>query len=305
MSQSRLLLCVTLAASTFATLQSQAQCPGNIHSLHAEFVQRSQILVPVRINGSGPWDFLVDTGNLITMVDPALAAELALQPKTSIGVVAVTQAQRAAIQVVDNISVEEHSIQQPLLITHELSQLQTSNPHIRGILGQNFLAHFDLLIDYHHKLFCLDETGQLQQSLTGEHLPLVEPRTRETDFPFAQPLVIQVRLAGSSRQTLLRLDSGANMPLLYDGDQDSPSWIQKQPSLTGRGVGNSNQAFISISPQLIRLGSLALSQVTFIAPLKNAHPGRTPGEDGLLPTSLLQRIFISYNNRYIIVSPKG
>jgi hypothetical protein len=305
MSQSRLLLCVTLAASTLATLQSQAQCPGNIHSLHAEFVQRSQILVPVRINGSGPWDFLVDTGNLITMVDPALAAELALRPTTSIGVVAVTQAQRAAIQVVDSISVEEHSIQQPLLITHELSQLQASNPRIRGILGQNFLAHFDLLMDYQHKLLCLDETGQLQQSLAGEHLPLVEPRTRETDFPFAQPLIIQAHLTASSRQILLRLDSGSNMPLLYDGDQDSVSWIQKQPSLTGRVVGNSNQSFAATPTQDIYFGSHALTQVTFVTPLKSTHSRSMHGEDGLLPTSLLRRIFISYNNRFIILSPKG
>jgi hypothetical protein len=305
MSKPTLFLCVSLAASTLLTSQSQAQCPGNIHSLHATFTQRSQIIVPVSINAAGLYDFLVDTGTLITMVDPALASELGLKPQASIGVVAVTQAQRASIQAVDSLSIEGHSIQKPLLITHDLSQIQASNPRIRGILGQNFLAHFDLLMDYQHKLLCLDETGKLQQSLVGEHLPLVEPRTRETDFPFAQPLLIQAHLTGSSRQILLRLDSGSNMPLLYDGDRDSVSWIQKQPSLTGRVVGNSNQSFAAIPPQDIYLGSRALTQVTFVMPLKSTHSRSMHGEDGLLPTSLLRQIFISYNNRFIILFPKG
>src|SRR5271155_3095437 len=132
MHKTRLFLCVSLAASTLLASQSQAQCPGNIHSLHATFLQRSQIIVPVSINGSGPYDFLVDTGNLITMVDPALASELGLKPQASIGVVAVIQAERASIEVVDSLSVDSHTIQKPLVITHDLSQLQASNPRLRG-----------------------------------------------------------------------------------------------------------------------------------------------------------------------------
>jgi hypothetical protein len=49
----------------------------------------------------------------------------------------------------------------------------------------------------------------------------------------------------------------------------------------------------------------SLNQVSFIAPLKNGRSRSNPGEDGLLPTSLRRRIFISYNDRFIILSPKG
>ena len=305
MYETKFFLCVSLAALTLSTSQLQAQCPGNIHSLHATFVQRSQIIVPVNINGAGPYDFLVDTGNLITIVDPALASELGLKPQASIGVVAVNHAERASIEVVDSLSVDSHTIQKPLVVTHDLSQLQASNPRLRGILGQNFLAHFDLLIDYEHKLLCLDETRQLQQSLGGEHIPLVEPQNRETDFPFAQPLLIHVHLAGSSvRQTLLRLDSGSNMPLLYVGDQEEPAWIQRKPALTAHVAGKSDQAFALMSPRDIHVGSHSFNQVSFIAPLTNGRNRSNPEEDGLLPTSLLRRIFISYVDHFVIVSPK-
>jgi hypothetical protein len=49
----------------------------------------------------------------------------------------------------------------------------------------------------------------------------------------------------------------------------------------------------------------SFNQVFFIATLKCGRSRSNPGEDSLLPTSLLRRIFISYNNRFIILSPKG
>ena len=41
-------------------------------------VNRYQIVLAVSINHSGPYDFLLDTGTQITMVDPSLAVELHL-----------------------------------------------------------------------------------------------------------------------------------------------------------------------------------------------------------------------------------
>ena len=42
------------------------------------------------VEGSGPYEFMVDTGSEFTIIDPALAAELQLQSKGSIGMTAVT-----------------------------------------------------------------------------------------------------------------------------------------------------------------------------------------------------------------------
>ena len=76
--------CQRLASFAFAivlpALQAEPHCPGNIASLRLRLVQRSQIIiVPVTINHSGPYDFLVDTGTQVTSVDPALAGELHLK----------------------------------------------------------------------------------------------------------------------------------------------------------------------------------------------------------------------------------
>lgn len=43
------------------------------------------MIVAVSINHSGPYNFLLDTGTEMTMVDPALAAELHLNTQGSAG----------------------------------------------------------------------------------------------------------------------------------------------------------------------------------------------------------------------------
>jgi hypothetical protein len=45
----------------------------------------------------------------------------------------------------------------PLVVLQDLGPIQVTNPRIRGVLGENFLAHFDVLIDYAGGLLCLDE----------------------------------------------------------------------------------------------------------------------------------------------------
>jgi Aspartyl protease len=305
MTTRTILLCISLVTATLPAHQSGSQCPGSIHSLHASFVQRSQIVVPVSINGASPHDFLVDTGTLITIVDPLLASELQLKPQASIGVTAVTNAEHAAIGILDTLAVETYQIQKPLFIIHNLTQLQAANPRIRGILGQNFLNHFDVLIDYAHRLLCLDETRLMQQNLKGEHTPLVKPQNPETDFPFAQPLLIAVHLPdATARQTLLRLDSGSNTPLLYAGKQDSPAWISHRPTISAHVVGTAEQSFAILSPQDMRIGKRSLNQISFMTPVEKGPSPSNREEDGLLPTAIFKQIFISYGDHYVILAPQ-
>ncbi len=59
-----------LAATIVSTLGAETHCPGNVASVPFHLVNRHQIIVAVSINHSGPYNFLLDTGTQITMVDP-------------------------------------------------------------------------------------------------------------------------------------------------------------------------------------------------------------------------------------------
>jgi hypothetical protein len=50
-------------------------------------------------------------------------------------------------------------------------QLGILESHAQGILGENFLKHFDVLIDNDRHTLALDRTNGLAQSLAGERLP--------------------------------------------------------------------------------------------------------------------------------------
>src|SRR5260370_23735209 len=80
---------MTLSTPILPLLHAEPHCPGNVAILRFRLVQRSQIIVPVTINHTGPFDFLADTGAQVTSVDPAPAAELHLKIEGTTGFVGV------------------------------------------------------------------------------------------------------------------------------------------------------------------------------------------------------------------------
>ena len=218
-----LLVSVTMATVTLSTLQAESHCPAGIASVTPRFVQRALIVIPVRINQAGPFDFMVDTGSQVTVVDPSLASELHLKPQGTVGLVSSRQLRAG---VADRSG---HDWKQtPTLSKSHLSwsrtcgQIQAADPRIRGVLGENFLAHFDLLIDYAHKLLCLDETSAMRESVRGEHILARGTEHPENELPFTERLVISVHLSGTgTRQILLQLDSGSDGLVLYAGGDEA------------------------------------------------------------------------------------
>jgi hypothetical protein len=299
----RLIACVTLATAAIATSYAEAECPLNTASVTPRFGHGTQIVIPVRINQSGPYDFLLDTGTEITMVDPTLAAESKLEIKGKIGVTAVIDNAVASIGVADSLEVGSLKTEHPLVVVKALGQVAAADARIRGILGINFLGHFDLLIDYAHKMVCMGVANQMQDSLAGERLPLLAPEHPASDIPFTHPLLIAARVAGNGkRQTVLRLDSGSNRALLYAANSDTPSWLLK-PSLHGRTASGTQQTLALLPPGDVRIGSGALRQVSFVAPINPTKNATQKEEDGLLPTSLFSRIYINYVSRFVILNP--
>src|ERR1700745_1004649 len=83
-------LCVFLVTAfpiTSIPSQAETRCPGNIAGLRPRIVAGALLVIPVKINQSGPFEFVVDTGSQVTVIDPALASELNLKPQGSVGLV--------------------------------------------------------------------------------------------------------------------------------------------------------------------------------------------------------------------------
>ncbi len=169
-----LLLSFGFTLLTVSVVSGEARCPGNVETIRYHSLDHSQIEVSVTINGTGPYEFLVDTGSQITIVEPSLAAELELKPQGDIDVSAVGNHSKAELVIPDLIEARPFAVRRPLVVVESLAQIQALHPKIRGLLGGSFLGHFDVLIDYAHKLLCLDETKQMRQDVQGEHVAVIQ-----------------------------------------------------------------------------------------------------------------------------------
>jgi hypothetical protein len=286
------------------SLHVRAQCPGNVASLHVRIVERSLVVVPVKINHSGPYDMVVDTGAQITTIDPALSTELHLSAEETAGVIGAGVFKQEALIRLDLLEAGSQVVERALALVGDLRQLQTADKNIRGILGSNFLGHFDMLLDYAHRALCLDGGKHLQQKVKGEHIALIKQAKSNGDLPFTERCVIAVRVSGvKARDLHLILDSGSNAPLVFDRAVLPVDLASKNAVLTrvdGNGV---EQRFAVLTAPDIQVGTHSFHRIPFVTPIDTGRDVPTLQEDGLLPTVLFQWIYINHSQAYAVIEP--
>jgi hypothetical protein len=299
---------VGLALIVLPSAEAEPHCPGSVASVTPRFVQHALIVIPVRINQAGPFDFMVDTGSQVTVIDPSLASQLDLKPQGRVGLVSVASSAQASVAVLDSLEADSKVVDKPFVVVHDLGQIRAADPRIRGVLGQSFLAHFDLFVDYGHKLLCLDETKGMRDRVRGERIPFVSPQVPGDELPFMERLVISVHLSGTGKQPiLLQLDSGCDGPILYPGsEQPEVQALIHAAVLQGSNVDNAHRVFAVVPPQIMQIGNRIVSHISFVTPVMVGKNLRERHEDGLLPTLLFQRVFISggVGDHYVVFDPK-
>lgn len=284
-------------------LHARAQCPGNVASLHVRVIERSLVVVPVKINHSGPYDMVVDTGAQVTTIDPALQAEPQLSTDGTAGVIGPGVYERDNLIRLDLLEAGSQAVARALAVVGDLRQLQIADKNIRGILGSNFLGHFDMLLDYAHGVLCLDDGTRLQQKVKGEHIALIKAAKSDEGPPFTERSVITVRVSGvKARDLHLILDSGSNAPLLFNSAV-LPVDLSKNAVLTrvdGNGV---EQRFAVLMAPDIQVGTHSFHRIPFVTPIDIGRDVPKLQEDGLLPTVLFQWIYISHSQAYAVIEP--
>jgi hypothetical protein len=297
---------VSLALIVLPSIEAESHCPGSVASVTPRFVQHALIVIPVRINQAGPFDFLVDTGSQVTIINPSLASQLDLKQQGRVGLVSVAGFAQASVTVLDRLEAGSKVVDKPFAIVHDLGQIQAADPRIRGVLGQSFLAHFDVFVDYGHKLLCLDETNAMRDHVRGERIPFLSPQAAEEELPFMERLVISVRLSGTGKQPiLLQLDSGSDGPILYPERPDVQALVHAAILQEGK-VTNAQSVFAVVPPQIMQIGNRILSHISFVTPVTVGKNLEEQHEDGLLPTVLFERVFIGggAGDHYVVFDPK-
>jgi hypothetical protein len=261
-------------------------------------VKDYMIIVPVTINGSGPYDFVLDTGSNNTMLDQKLAEELALPrggDRTGLGVMG--SATLSAVSA-DLVSIAGATIAGKDLFLFVSPNLKGLPPKVRGILGEDFLQNFDVLIDYRHQVIQL-ESGlvSLAETLTGEHLPVQLSGTRQGKPTFRRLIVTgHIEELGNNSMSLL-LDSGTDNLALF---RESLGPGSNRLQFVEAGIKSSGLTMMETrTVRRLSLGRGGVDNVTVIALTGNPKSD----SDGLIPTSFFHAIFISHQGRFVILNP--
>jgi hypothetical protein len=151
---------ILLAAGMFfaaSTLIAQPSCSTNLAvKPSSASLTRNEVILEAYINGAGPYAFLLDTGSQITIIDESLAAELKLKPVSKASVVGVSlQGKGAKYALVDSVQVGQGAkIGSIYVLAFDMREMRAAGYPVRGLIGEDFLSHFDATIDNSHNRVC-------------------------------------------------------------------------------------------------------------------------------------------------------
>ena len=299
MSISKQIAVFVLTTTAGTTLLAESRCPGNVESLSYRQLNRHQIVVPVSINHSGPYNLLLDTGTQMTMIDPALAGELHLTMSGEAGVRSGGVNATAHMAQVDLVEAGSRQVADLKVLVFDLAVPQAATRELRGVLGEDFLKQFDLLIDNAHSMVCLDETGRMRREMKGRHVELLSPSAKGDDL--ARPLVVTVKLSDGMRPVHLQLDSGADVCMLYNTQEYMALGMFKSVSLQGTGASGTVRTFKAIPPQTMTVGSVAIERVPFVTFVGGQNAVHSSDFDGLLSVGLFKRVLIAHTDHFAVL----
>ncbi len=275
---------------------AKPQQPVSVAFLHSS---KPFIVLPVSINGRGPYPLVLDTGSDVTAVDASLFEESGLQ---QVGTSLVTTFKSANSNQVRGIA-REVAIGGLSVRNVEVLEVNGANyGHIgrgvRGIIGENFLDHFDLLIDNDHRQLLFDEGGSLASGFEGEHLPMSQASIFHGAVLHHHPIVSVTLPSYRSIPLRMLLDTGTNTLTFFPTAGKRWSGANAD-AVTALGVGGDLSC--ETWNDKVRWGNLTLRDVQ-VASCKSATADRFDVE-GYMPTYMFRQILISHAHSYVVPNP--
>ncbi len=131
--------------------------PGEIAFELAE-PNDTAIVVPVTIEGTGPYRFVLDTGATLTCVGEKLATELALpEPRGVFGRGATLGGSgNMRLVQIESLRIGETEAKNVMACAVDLSHMRDLGLEFDGLLGLNVLKNFRVTLDFERKVMRLE-----------------------------------------------------------------------------------------------------------------------------------------------------
>ena len=232
------------------------------------------ILVDARINNSGPFVFVVDTGAPHTIFDPTLAKELGMKIEsapsvTGTGTGQVNKARTApATMVLHDVKVE---VPEPWVI--DLSKVPITHA-AKGLVGAEILKTYVVKIDPLQSTFSVFDPASYRYTGKGASIPLIVENDK---LFFEADLEVP---AGHVVTHKLRIDTGSESSV---NDEIVKQSAELRVSTLGGGLGESFKSYSGVFTS-IKIG-----------PYKIKHVWGPGGPGSLVGMEILRRFIITFD----------
>lgn len=252
------------------------------------------IVVPVTINGSGPYDLVLDTGSAHTFIDPSLITKFGGREARRYQLLTATGSVVVPCYRIEDFRLGSQHVEYLDVLAHAGPTIQ--GMQVIGILGQDFLTKFNFILDYQSQTITFEENEEYARRLSGGVYALLDSAQRN--------LVLIPPQSHESRPSLFSLDSGARGIVLFGSefeglgfDMNSVSDLEPLQTVLGRGfVGHGT--FRSF-----KIGDTTLQNLRVqLAPESKFSRSRI--ENGLLPTSFFQTIYFNNVQKFVAFNPR-
>jgi hypothetical protein len=221
-------------------------------------------VVELKINGKGPYRFVLDTGAVTTVVSDELSRELSLSAPAGMQVAAVGGGTPPAIVVIHDVRIGDAVLEEMIAAVMPLGGLLKGENAPRGVLSAASFPGYLLTYDYPGKRISIKKSA-LQSADSKSIFQYREDQVLPT---------VPVRIAGHDTEVHLDTGSGFGLTLPVKFLTELP--LASQPKEAGRLRTHGGEFPVSIArvDGTIELGKykLDLEEVRF----SDVHPGPGP-----------------------------
>jgi len=267
-------------------------------------VVRSMIVIPLKINNKGPYNFILDTGvGLLLITDPLLVDSLNIANKRTIKIAGLGERENyeAIVAPLLNVTVqgslESSNISAAILKDDFFGLSGYAGMPIHGLLGYAFFNKLAVKVSFTDSTLLVMKPGSMRIFRKAEKIPL----TIEDGKPY---MTTNVTSNGMEKTSKLLIDLGAGHPLSLENVDSLP-----QKSITANlGVGLNGL----IDGHLARVNSMAIGKYS-IKNIIASFPADDPSfktsipRDGSVGMGVLKRfdIIFDYQNNAMYLKPNA
>lgn len=264
----------------------------------AEFEQRMR--VPVRVNGAGPFHFVIDTGAERTVISRQVATTLGLSVGRTVNIAAMTGV--VPVSTVHIPSLEIDAV--PRTRSIEAPQLEGLHLGADGLVGLDSLANNALLIDFDESRMHVQKSRRRQRAAAPDEIVITAKsqmgRLIVTDARFAGKRISVVLDTGTS------VSIGNSALLKLVADKAKVGLPIRVMSVTGGTIDADYRVVPRVTLGGVELRTLpvAFADVPPFERLKlNDRPALFLGMDAM---KLFRRVRIDFPNREVrFLLPRG